>query len=113
STIPGAQDHPLFPEVAGWAARGGVNSGDFEWAEELLSAAERAQAALGTRYPSVARNRALLAYFREDFEQSQHHAEQWVALGRAAGNPYELAHALVMLSIALRATGDLHSATVP
>jgi tetratricopeptide (TPR) repeat protein len=59
----------------------------------------------------VAGNRAILAFFRNDFEQSRHHAEQWVELGRAADDPYELAHALVLLNIVLVATNTLEAAT--
>ncbi len=39
STIPGAPDHPLFPEVAAWAAGDAIMTGDFERAEEFIAAA--------------------------------------------------------------------------
>src|SRR5207247_10575613 len=52
STIPGAQDHSVFPEVAARAAGGAVMGGDFERAEEFIAAAERAQVTLGTSHPS-------------------------------------------------------------
>ena len=56
--IPGGDGHPLFPVVAAWAAWGATMRIDFERAEDLVAVAERAQATLGTRLPSVARARA-------------------------------------------------------
>ena len=95
--IPGGDGHPLFPVVAAWAAWGATMAGDLERAEDLVATAERAQAALGTRLPSVARAQAILAFFRGDFEEARRHAEEWVELARASGDAYELAHALLML----------------
>ena len=85
--IPGGDGHPLFPVVAAWAAWGATMGGDFERAEDLVAAAERAQAALGTRLPSVARAQAILAFFRNDFEEARRHAEEWVELARAVRGP--------------------------
>ena len=102
--IPGGDGHPLFPVVAAWAAWGATMGGDFERAEDLVAVAERAQAALGTRLPSVARAQATLAFYRNDFEEARRHAEEWVELARASGDAYELAHALIMLGGALQIT---------
>ena len=102
--IPGGDGHPLFPVVAAWAAWGATMGLDFERAEDLVGVAERAQAALGTRLPSVARAQATLAFFRNDFEEARRHAEEWVELARGAGDPYELAHALITLGGALQIT---------
>ena len=77
---------------------------DFERAEDLVAAAERAQAALGIRLASVARAQALLAFYRNDFEGARGHVEEWVDLARAARDPFELAHALLMLGGALQIT---------
>ena len=78
--IPGGDGHPLFPVVAAWAAWGATMGLDFERAEDLVAAAERAQAALGTRLASVARAQALLAFYRNDFEGARRHA---AGMGRA------------------------------
>ena len=48
--------------------------------------------------------RRLLAFYRSDFEEARRHAEEWVELARASGDPYELAHALIMLGSALQIT---------
>src|SRR5207342_2726899 len=72
--IPGGDGHPLVPVVAAWAAWGAIVGRDFARAEELLAVALRAQAALGRRLPSVARVHAILAFFRNDFEQARRHA---------------------------------------
>ena len=58
--------------------------------------------ALGTRLPSVARGRATLAFYRNDVEDAQRHAEEWVELARASGDAYELAHALMLLGATLQ-----------
>jgi predicted ATPase/class 3 adenylate cyclase len=102
--IPGGDDHPLFPVVAAWAAWGATLAGDFERAEDLVATAEQAQAALGTRLPTVARAQATLAFFRSNFEEARRHAAEWVELARASGDAYELAHALVMLASAIQST---------
>ena len=52
--IPGGDGHPLFPVVAAWAAWGATMGLDLERAADLVAAAERAQAALGTRLAPVA-----------------------------------------------------------
>ena len=102
--IPGGDGHPLVPVVAAWAAWGATMGGDLERAADLVAAAERAQAALGIRLGSVARAQATLAFYRTDFEEARRHAEDWVDLARASGDPYELAHALIMLGGALQIT---------
>ncbi|MEX1008121.1 MAG: BTAD domain-containing putative transcriptional regulator [Acidimicrobiia bacterium] len=104
STIPGGDTHPLLPAVVAWAAWGAMVAGDLERAEALVAIAERAQAALGTRLSSVPRAQAILAFFRGDFEEARRHAGEWVELARTARDPYELAHALVMLASALQIT---------
>ena len=78
--IPGGDGHPLVPVVAAWAAWGATMGGDLERAADLVAAAERAQAALGTRLPSVARAQATLGFYRNDFEEARRHA---AGMGRA------------------------------
>jgi tetratricopeptide (TPR) repeat protein len=78
--------------------------GDFVRAEALVVTAEQAQAALGTRLPSVARVRAILAFYTGDLDEAQHRADDWVELARASGDAYELADALTMLASALQFT---------
>ena len=104
SAIPGGDDHALLPAVAAWAGWGAIMTADFERAEELVRVAERAQAALGLRLPSVARGRATLAFYRGQAEQARHDAEEWVDLARASADAYELAHALTMLAPTLELT---------
>ena len=102
--VPGADGHPLVPVVAAWASWGATMGLDFERAEELLGVAERAQAALGIRLGSVARAQATFAFYRNDFEGARGHVEEWVDLARAARDPLELAHALLMLGSVLQIT---------
>ncbi len=96
--IPGGDGHPLFPVVAAWAAWGATMGREFERAEDLVAVAERAQAALGARLPSVARAQATVAFFGNDFEGARRHAAEWVELARESGDAYELAHGLTMLA---------------
>ena len=102
--IPGGDGHPLVPVVATWAAWGATLAGDLVRAEDLVATAEQAQAALGTRLPSVARAQAILAFFHGAFDEARRHAAEWVELARASGDAYELAHALTMLASAIQIT---------
>src|SRR5439155_852927 len=95
---------PLFPVVAAWAAWAATVRRDFAGVDELVAVAEGAQAALGTRLASVARARAILAFFRNDFEEARRHTAEWVELARKSGDAYELAHALLMLGATLQIT---------
>jgi predicted ATPase/class 3 adenylate cyclase len=104
SAIPGGEGHPLFPVVGAWAAWGAMVAGDLERAEALVATAEQAEAALGTRLPSVTRARAILAFFRGGFEEARRHAGEWVELARASGDAHELAQALTLLASAIRTT---------
>jgi predicted ATPase len=101
STIPGGEEHALFPMVAAWAAQAATLRGDFEAAEAHVAAAERAQSAVGASLPSVSSARAVLAFYRGDLEQARVHAEAWVELARASADRYELAYGLLTLAGAL------------
>jgi tetratricopeptide (TPR) repeat protein len=90
--------------VAAWAAWGATMSLDFERAEELLGVAERAQAALRIRLASVARAQAILALYRQDFEEARRLAQEWVELARKSGDPFELVGGLLTLGGALQIT---------
>jgi tetratricopeptide (TPR) repeat protein len=102
--IPGGDGHPLFPAAVAWAAWGAIMGFEFERAEDLVGVAERAQAALGMRLASVARTRALLVFYRNDFEGARGHVEEAIDLARAARDPFELASALITLGGALQIT---------
>jgi tetratricopeptide (TPR) repeat protein len=52
----------------------------------------------------VARARAILAFYRQDFEEARRHAEEFVELARKSGDPYDLADALTTLGGALQNT---------
>ncbi len=110
--IPGGDGHPLFPVVAAWAAWGATMGREFERAEDLVATAERAQAALGLRLPSVARARTTAAFFVNNFEGARRHAAEWVELARASRDLYELAEALLMHSSALRFTEPTRDAAI-
>ncbi len=113
STIPGGDDHPLFPEVAAFASLGATFAGDLERAETRVAAAERAQTTLGAGRCPVLRARALLAVFRGDVESARSHAQACVALARTSGDPDELARALLVLASSLMlAEPDVATATL-
>ena len=59
------------------------------------------------------RARALLAVFRGDVESARSHAQAWVELARASGDPDELARALLVLASSLTlAEPDAATATL-
>jgi tetratricopeptide (TPR) repeat protein len=110
--IPGGDRQPLYPVVAAWAAWGATMRHDFARAEELVAVAERAQAALGVRLWSVARAHAILATYRQDFADARRHAEEFVELARASGDPYDLADALTTLGAPLQQTEPTPDAAI-
>jgi predicted ATPase/class 3 adenylate cyclase len=102
--IPGGDGHPLSPVVLAWASWGATMGGNVARAEDLIVLAEQAQAALGIQLAAVARGRATVEFFRNNFEEARRHAAEWVELARMSGDAYELAHALTMLGGALQFT---------
>ncbi|MFI5047835.1 MAG: ATP-binding protein [Acidimicrobiia bacterium] len=105
--IPGAPACLLFPDVASWAVWSATLRGDFALADEFAAQVDEFEAARGERSPSAARSRTTLAFFRGEFDQAVLLSEEWVALARARGEPFELANALLMLSGAHRFRGEL------
>jgi len=110
SEIPGAEQHELFPTVAAWAAFGAVVRREFERAEALVARGRAAGRAPAESIPEMWMARATLAFFRNDLEGAQKHAEAWAQLGRERGSDYQLAHALIMwgaaMNFALSASGQ-------
>jgi len=97
-SIPGAEDHELFPAVVAWASWGKVMRGDYQHGEDLADEARAAQQRLGTEHLWVHMASATVAFFTGDLDRAREHAEEWVRLARPTGDLYELANALVMLA---------------
>jgi predicted ATPase/class 3 adenylate cyclase len=95
-----ADRHRLFPAVLAWAAWGATMRGELERAAVLIARADEAQHDLNTTHLGVVMARATLAFFRGDLEQAEESAERWLDLARATEDPYEIAHALVMVGAA-------------
>jgi predicted ATPase/class 3 adenylate cyclase len=95
--IPEAGDHELFPAVLAWAAYSKVMQGDLARGQVFARAAVEAQARLGTQHLRVWMAPALVALFAGDVERWEEAAQEWVRQARAAGDPYELSSALLML----------------
>jgi predicted ATPase/class 3 adenylate cyclase len=110
--LPGAADHPLYPEVAAWASWGATRTVDFERAEAFATAARDAEERLGIRHPTVSRAWATLEFFRGDLPRSRAFADEWIQLARHAGDRYELVNALTMLGGVLRLSDRVDDAVV-
>ncbi len=104
--IPDASDHALFLEVAAWAMWSMVSRRAFEEADALDARIESIERTRGLRERSVCRARATLGFFRGDEQNARGQAETWVTLAREVGDPYELAHTLIMLGVAQAHAGD-------
>jgi hypothetical protein len=100
-SIPGASTHELFPLDVAYAAMGAVFRGELDRAAELVASALEAQSALGTRHMWVHAAAGVLAFFQNDFKRARQHAEAWLELAQACNDPFELAHALILLATAL------------
>jgi predicted ATPase/class 3 adenylate cyclase len=101
SAIPGAADHELFPVVVAWASWNQTLHGDNDEAEDRATTALEAQERLGTAHQWVYMASAVLGLFSGDLDRAQQYAKEWVRRARAAGDPYDLSSALIMLSGAL------------
>jgi hypothetical protein len=104
--LPGADVHPLFPAVVAFAAMGATMRGDLERGAVLVTKAFDAQAALGTQHLWVHAAAGTLAFFRGDFDETVRHARAWEQAARQAGDPYEIAHALILLASGLTQVDD-------
>ena len=104
--VPGAHEHELFPAVASWAIWSATLRDDLLLADALVSRLDAAETARGQRSPFARQGPTTLAFFRGDAELARRRAEEWVALARLTGSPYEIAFALIMSSTAQRTTGD-------
>ena len=100
-SIPSASTHELFPLAVAYAAMGEVFRGDLDRAAELVATGQEAQTALGTGHLWVHAAAGCLAFFQGDMESTRQHAEAWLELARARNDPFELAHALILLATAL------------
>ena len=80
STIPGGDDHPLFPVVAAWASLGRHLQRRLRTSRSTRR--RRGTGSSGARRPAdrrVANARAVLAFFRGDLEQVAQHAQEWAS----------------------------------
>ena len=100
-SIRGASTHELFPLDVAYAAMAAVFRGEHDRAAELVATAQAAQTALGTTHLWVHAAAGVLAFFRGDMKRARQHAEASLELARAGNDPFELAHALVLLATAL------------
>jgi hypothetical protein len=81
---------------------GAMMHGDLARATTLVTKAEEAQDALGTRHLWVHAAAGSLAFFQGNLEQTRCQAEIWLELARASGDQYEIAHALILLATGLQ-----------
>ncbi len=100
-SIPGASTNELFPLAVAYAAMAEVFRGDLDRAAELVATAREAQSALGTTHTWVHAAAGVLAFFQNDMKRARQHAEAWLELARARHDPFELAHALILVTSAL------------
>jgi predicted ATPase/class 3 adenylate cyclase len=101
--VPGAQTHQLYPVVVAFASLGAVMRSSLDRAAALVAEALDAQERLGTNHLWVLTAAGVLAYARGDLDTTLHYAEQWLAGARERNDPYEIAHALILLAPALAA----------
>jgi hypothetical protein len=100
--IPGADRHPLFEVVASWAAFGAALHGEPERARAVLQRVDAAEEAPGARSVVACRAAAVLAFFTGDLDAARTKSDEWVAVARATGDPYEVSQALVMQGNAIQ-----------
>ena len=96
--IPGAAAHALYPYVVAFAALGAAMQNDLERAENLVTIAQDSQRALGTHHLWVDGASGVLAQFKGDADGVTHHATLWLEGARERNDPYEVAHALILLA---------------
>jgi predicted ATPase/DNA-binding SARP family transcriptional activator len=94
-TVPGASQHPLYPQAAAHAAMVAIMHVDVDRAAVLVAAAEQSQSRHGTHHTWVYGARAVLALLQADFEQAEQRAEKWVEVARVTQDAFDIASALV------------------
>jgi predicted ATPase len=97
-SIPGAETHVLYPVVVAFAALGAALHGDLELADELATRALTSQAALGTNHMWVLTAAGVASLFRSEMDEASRYATAWEDAARQAGDPYEIAQALILRS---------------
>ena len=108
--MPGAHDCPLFPDLASWAAWSATLRSAFERAETFAALVDDVQAARGERRASACQGPTTLAFFRGDLDQALRRSEEWVALARAHGQPFDISHTLIMFGAAQGTLGEFDHA---
>jgi hypothetical protein len=74
---------------------------NLDHAAELVAQAQEAQARLGTDHLWVLTAAGVLSFARGDSETAVAYADEWLARARERDDPYEISHALILLSGAL------------
>jgi predicted ATPase/class 3 adenylate cyclase len=99
--MPRTADHPMLPDVLGWAAWSAVNRADMDRSRELIAEMHAAEQRLNAE-PSALRLQGptTLALFGGEIAKSIEHAERWVELARAAADDYQLVQGLTILGSA-------------
>jgi predicted ATPase/class 3 adenylate cyclase len=106
-TIPGAQHHALFTDVASAATWSATLRLDFDMAAALVAQIDAVEAAQGSRKASACQGPAGYALLSGDLDAALARAETWVGLARATGDPYEIANALPNLAGVQNLLGDV------
>jgi predicted ATPase/class 3 adenylate cyclase len=114
AAMPGAEAHPLYPQVlsfSGWATTtAGDRPAGIDICTRALAAAER----LGVEGRALCRVLASATgvyAFQYGSEEIGPLAERWVETARSAGDDYELTQALDLASLPFAAAGDYAAAT--
>ena len=111
--LPGAADHPRYPELQAWAAWAALVSGEGELAVHLAEEAVRAiDADPGSAASAccVLRSAAGVLGSVGRVDESAPLARRWAELARSIGDDFELSQALVMAGIPLAWAGRLPEA---
>ena len=112
ASISGAEVHPSFPIVAGFASVAAAFSGDLDQAQFWAEAGEATLDDRAARCLALLRARGVLAMYSLDRETTATYAVAWVEGARQSGDPSELAHALILLAAASSDDNDRAVAAV-
>jgi predicted ATPase len=108
--MPGASDHPLFPEALDSVAWSFAHQGDLEGAAALARqalAVAQSQDLGGLTMCRALNTVAGVALYRLLAPQAHQEAERWVELARSLDDDYELAIALSTVATVRRLVGDI------